>query len=200
MRRMPKKPKVKKPARAAKPRAVNKSAFVRGLPAALSAADVVTAAKKEGFKLSTAQVYTIRANARRAGTKSGAKSGAKAGSKGESKAVKSATPTAATSPSAPATKNRSAFIRSMPGNMPAGEVVAKAKAAGLTLTAGLVYAVRSSAKNKGTGGVAALAGKISSPATGNGALEKQFVSLALDLGLSNAEALLARVRARLRDL
>jgi hypothetical protein len=44
---------------------VNKSAFVRSLPASLSAAEVISRAKLKGIKLSAAQVYTIRANARR---------------------------------------------------------------------------------------------------------------------------------------
>jgi UDP-N-acetylenolpyruvoylglucosamine reductase len=44
---------------------VNKSAFVRSLAATLSAADVISRAKTKGIKLSAAQVYTIRANARR---------------------------------------------------------------------------------------------------------------------------------------
>jgi hypothetical protein len=47
--------------------AVNKSAFVRSLPASLSAAEVMSRAKVRGIKLSAAQVYTIRANARRKG-------------------------------------------------------------------------------------------------------------------------------------
>jgi hypothetical protein len=44
---------------------VNKSAFVRSLPSSLSAAEVISRAKTKGIKLSAAQVYTIRANARR---------------------------------------------------------------------------------------------------------------------------------------
>lgn len=44
---------------------VNKSAFVRSLPGSLSAAEVISRAKDKGIKLSAAQVYTIRANARR---------------------------------------------------------------------------------------------------------------------------------------
>jgi hypothetical protein len=44
---------------------VNKSAFVRSLPASLSAAEVIEKGKAKGIKLSAAQVYTIRANARR---------------------------------------------------------------------------------------------------------------------------------------
>lgn len=44
---------------------INKSAFVRSLPASLSAAEVIEKGKAKGIKLSAAQVYTIRANARR---------------------------------------------------------------------------------------------------------------------------------------
>jgi len=45
--------------------AVNKSAFVRSLPVTLSAAEVIQEGKSKGIKLTAAQVYTIRANARR---------------------------------------------------------------------------------------------------------------------------------------
>jgi hypothetical protein len=45
----------------------NKSAFVRSLPGSLSAAEVIEKGKTKGIKLSAAQVYTIRANARRKG-------------------------------------------------------------------------------------------------------------------------------------
>ena len=45
--------------------------------------------------------------------------------------------------------NKSAFIRSQPASLKAAEVVAAAKAKGLTITEGLVYAVRSGDKSKG---------------------------------------------------
>jgi hypothetical protein len=51
----------------AKGSAVNKSAFVRSLPGTLSAAEVIARGKTKGIRLSAAQVYTIRANARRKG-------------------------------------------------------------------------------------------------------------------------------------
>lgn len=44
---------------------INKSAFVRSLPGSMSAAEVIEKGKVKGIKLSAAQVYTIRANARR---------------------------------------------------------------------------------------------------------------------------------------
>jgi hypothetical protein len=188
MRAMPKKAKAKP---TPKPRTINKSAFVRGLSEDLSAADVVTAAKKQGFKLSTAQVYTIRANARRASTK---KQGPKA-------SLAAGVHTGGSSASnAGSSSNKSAFIRSLPTSMPAGEVVAKAKAAGLTLSAGLVYAVRSNVKSKGGVREVSVGTRGTRAATPSGSLEKQFISLALDLGLSTAEALLGRVRARLKDI
>jgi hypothetical protein len=49
---------------------VNKSAFVRSLPATLSAAEVIARGKAKAIRLSAAQVYTIRANARRKRPKS----------------------------------------------------------------------------------------------------------------------------------
>jgi len=47
------------------------------------------------------------------------------------------------------TPNKSAFIRSLPTDMPAVDVVAKAKAANLKLTPAFVYAIRSKSRNKG---------------------------------------------------
>ena len=44
---------------------VNKSAWIRNQPSALSAKDVVSKAKAEGIKLSLAQVYTARSTAKR---------------------------------------------------------------------------------------------------------------------------------------
>jgi hypothetical protein len=69
----------------------NKSAFVRSLPSSLSAAEVIEKGKAKGIKLSAAQVYTIRANARRKGpetdterllTRVGARQDGKAGKGG----------------------------------------------------------------------------------------------------------------------
>jgi len=47
--------------------------------------------------------------------------------------------------------NKSAFIRSLPADMPAADVVAKAKAANLKLTPAFVYAIRSKSRTKGKG-------------------------------------------------
>lgn len=99
---------------------------------------------------------------------------------------------------AKSTANKSEFIRQLPNDLPAAEVVKRAKAAGLTLNAGLVYAVRSNERHKpGTAGAKAKGASAASTRAGLAGQEAQFVNLALDLGLARAEALLASVRKRL---
>jgi hypothetical protein len=97
------------------------------------------------------------------------------------------------------TANKSEFIRKLPNDLPAAEVVKRAKAAGITLNAGLVYAVRSNERHK----TDSKAGTPRAVAASSGSLrtqEAQFVNLALDLGLARAEGLLASLRQRLLSL
>jgi len=54
---------------------VNKSAWIRSQPPALSAKEVVEKAKSESITLSLAQVYTARSTAKRAGQGAGRRSG-----------------------------------------------------------------------------------------------------------------------------
>lgn len=75
---------------------INKSAFVRSLPATLSAADVVKAAKAKGIILSDKYVHTIRYNA---------KTTSKKKSPSASPAAAAAAPTAAAA-AAPAAPKR----------------------------------------------------------------------------------------------
>lgn len=102
--------------------------------------------------------------------------------------------------------NKSEFVRNMPEGMSAAEVVAKAKAEGMDLTPGHVYTIRAAAKRKGApaaGGRRGRPARASSDAgraPASGSAEQQFIGLALDLGLSRAEALLSRIRAGVRDL
>jgi hypothetical protein len=72
----------------AKASAVNKSAFVRGLPGTLSAAEVIARGKTKGIRLSAAQVYTIRANARRKGPSATKTNGRTARAKSSARSVK----------------------------------------------------------------------------------------------------------------
>lgn len=94
--------------------------------------------------------------------------------------------------------NKSAFIRSLPRSMPASEVVTKGKAAGLTFSDRYVYAIRSKAPKVGRPkGSKNKPGP--KPSGGNGTAEAQFIDAALNLGLSKAEAILARVRSAIRS-
>ncbi|HEX7478267.1 MAG TPA: hypothetical protein VF331_10710 [Polyangiales bacterium] len=101
-------------------------------------------------------------------------------------------------PTAPKT-NKSAWIRSQPATTSAKDLVKQGKAAGIKLSVAQVYTARANAKKKG-----APAGKpgpkpkvVTATASGH---DQHFVSLVLDLGLSKAEALLQRIRDRVREL
>jgi hypothetical protein len=50
-------------------RKINKSAWIREQPSTMPAADVVSKAKQAGIKLSIAQVYTTRSEAKRKGAR-----------------------------------------------------------------------------------------------------------------------------------
>jgi len=94
-------------------------------------------------------------------------------------------------------QSKTAFVLSLPHNMPAKEVVAKAKAAGLTITAGYAYEIRSAANRKGKKGKLAGATR---RANGGGSSESTFRSLVVDLGLARARSLLSEVERRLGDV
>ena len=64
---------------------------------------------------------------------------------------------------AKSTANKSEFIRQLPNDLPAAEVVKRAKAAGLTLNAGLVYAVRSNERHKPGAAGRRLRGRLQAP-------------------------------------
>jgi hypothetical protein len=107
----------------------------------------------------------------------------------------------------PAKVNKSAFIRKLPEEMSAEEVVQKAAEAGLTVTKAYVYTIRStskrSAKARADGsvvgrrrgrppGVAGAAGPVE--------LERAFAKLAVELGLAKAQGILDRLRSRIHNL
>jgi hypothetical protein len=95
--------------------------------------------------------------------------------------------------------NKSEFVRRQPTSLSAAEVVAKAKAAGIALTAGHVYTIRAANKRKsgatkaGSGRRPASLGRPSAAST----REREFVALVLELGLAQSEAMLARIRSRI---
>lgn len=99
--------------------------------------------------------------------------------------------------------SKTAFVLSLPLDMPAKDVIAKGKAQGLKLTEAYIYSIRSKAKGR-VGKPAARRGRppkaqsLAGARGGNG-IERQFLNLALDLGLSRAENLLSNLRSRVKN-
>lgn len=173
----------------------SKTNFVMGLPRDLSAKDVVKQAKAQGIVISEAHVYKIRSTNKdkaRPGRKT--KVPARTGRKSGASAAK-----ASGSESAEGMSKRD-FVLSFDVGTPAAEVLAKAKAAGISLSKAYLYTIRSGAgatRSAKTGRTAK-----ASPVRGrnaNASLEAQLIDAALDMGLSRATALLERVRSKLKE-
>jgi hypothetical protein len=111
----------------------------------------------------------------------------------------------------PAKPTKASFVRAIPTSVPAKEVVAKAKAAGMTLSEKHVYVIRSDAKKrsakkkagggsaKGNAGHSTLAAK-SVASSGGGANETNFRKLVLALGIPKSRSLVTDVERRLNQL
>lgn len=70
--------------------------------------------------------------------------------------------------------NKSAWIRDQPADMSAAEIVAKAKAAKITVTTGQVYTARSAGKTLKNGGGASAKPTKAKPAKASGGLEPEL--------------------------
>jgi hypothetical protein len=162
----------------AKKTALSKSDFIRAQPANLSAAEVVAKAKAEGIKLDRVLVYKVRIRAKGGATAKKA-SGPKKG--GTSKA---------------------AFVRGLPSDTPAKEVVAKAKALGLSLSVNYVYNIRGAAKTsaKNRRATTRSAAAVSRPIAGSTAAESLLKAVAAEVGLGRAIEVLSGEHARVRAL
>ena len=98
--------------------------------------------------------------------------------------------------------NKSKFVRQFPESVSRGEVVAKAKAAGIELTEAYVSSIRSAARSRKANAVKRGPGRPKATApkaprkTGASDTDQQFLSLVLELGVRRSEDLLARVKTR----
>jgi hypothetical protein len=104
---------------------------------------------------------------------------------------------------APAAKiNKSAFVRSLPRSMPAKEVVAKAKAQGITISVPLVYIARAQAKKKtgkrGPGRPRKNAAIAASTSVSTAGVEGLLRAAAAEIGLSRAIEILNEQRESVR--
>jgi lambda repressor-like predicted transcriptional regulator len=167
-------PKQKKSA--AKP---NKSAFVRSLAFDTPSADVIARAKAKGMTLTRNDVHAIRAIARRKSDPGKTSTKSKKSKRGGA-------------------INKSAFVRSLGSDLSAADVIAEAKAKGITLSAAQVYTIRANARRKGeVGGARAKPAAVSGrAASSGGTTEAAFVRIALELGLIRAESILGSLRNR----
>jgi len=172
---------------------------VREQPQTTSAAEGVEKSKAAGSTLDASLAGKVR---RRAPTD------------GHAKTARSARRTS-TAPSPRSTKpvqSKAEFVRTLPSSTPAKEVVAKAKAAGVSLTENHVYSVRSvdkRAKKKGAAkgnapkpaviAAAVVIGSASAPKVSTTA-EMLLKAVGAEIGLGNAIAVLQSERARVREL
>jgi hypothetical protein len=172
-----------KKAAAGKP---NKSAFVRSLAFDMPSADVIARAKTQGMKLTRNDVHAIRAIARRKTkqpkqTRAWGNNARAAGGSGV---------------------NKSEFVRSLPGTLSAAEVITRGKSKGIRLSAAQIYTIRANARRKGSKksterSSARTKDSVRGARVGRGdSRESDFITAALDLGLTKAEGLISALRAK----
>jgi hypothetical protein len=175
-----------KTAAAGKP---NKSAFVRSLAFDMPSADVIARAKTQGMKLTRNDVHAIRAIARRK-TK-------------QPKQTRQTRPSGNARAAGGSGVNKSEFVRSLPGTLSAAEVISRGKSKGIRLSAAQIYTIRANARRKGskkplerstTRTRDLVRGTRSG--RGNDSRESDFITAALDLGLTKAEGLISALRAK----
>lgn len=161
-----------------------KSDVIRSMPNA-SATDIIKKARSLGLKLTANHVYAVRAIDKRRG-KPGRLSKSNPG------------PAQSARPRNPSSKT--AFIRGFTSDTPAAKVVDAGKKAGIKLSKEYVYRVRALAKPQGGGPGRRSLGRIPAAAIGATTGEEQrFATLAMEIGLVRATALLQRVRQKLLE-
>lgn len=90
--------------------------------------------------------------------------------------------------------SKAEFVRGLPQNMPAKQVVEKAKEAGLKLTTAYVYVIRSQAR---TGGKKSSANGAPRPSKD---AEAKLIAAASEIGLSRSIEVLTREKERVMRL
>jgi hypothetical protein len=160
-------------------RAMTKSDVIRSMPNA-SAGDIIKKAKSLGLALTANHVYAVRAIDKRRGKP------ARLGGGGG----------VATGRASKRSASKTDFIRGFASDTPAAHVVEAAKRAGVKISKAYVYRVRA---------LRTPAQSQSSPSRGgtnrpaNPRSERRLTTLAIEIGLLRASALLDRVRARVGD-
>jgi hypothetical protein len=161
-----------------------KASFVTTQPADATAKQVVEKAAAEGIKISENYVYRVRASKPRAAKRKNASAPKRA-----KRSARAGTKTA--------------FVLGLARDLPASEVITRAKAAGFTLSSAHVYAIRSTARSKATGparGASKRRSAAGSAAPNVQSNEREFVRVAAALGTARAHQLLSRLNAQIQNL
>jgi hypothetical protein len=154
-----------------------KSDVIRSMPNA-AAADIIRKAKSLGLKLTANHVYAVRAIDKRRGRPARSQVGSELNGRAQNGKPRSKTD----------------FIRGFAKEMPAAKVVAEARRAGVKITKEYVYRVRALSKPS-----SAREGRGFTRGARNAGSEQRLTSLALEIGLLRASALLDGLRARLAN-
>jgi hypothetical protein len=170
----------------------SKSDFIRSQPTTMPVAEIVEKAKAQGLKFDASLVYKVR---HRPGAKGKTKTSA------TRKAL-----TAMNGASKKPTPSKADFVRSLPSSTPAKQVVAKARAAGVSISETHVYGVRTA--DKAAKKKKAAKKTTSKPAVRNGGRSSTAVSsaeellraVAAEIGLGRAIELLQGERARVHSI
>jgi hypothetical protein len=173
-----------------------KSDVIRSMPNA-SATDIIKKARSLGLKLTANHVYAVRAIDKRRGKPGRLSTGRSSTGRLSKGAAAPAQSAKARNPS-----SKTAFIRGFTSDTPAAKVVDAGKKAGIKLSKEYVYRVRALAKphNGHNGGGRRSFGRIPAAAIGATTGEEQrFATLAMEIGLVRATALLQRVRQKLLE-
>jgi hypothetical protein len=174
-----------------------KTLFVLSQPSDMPAADVVQSAARQGIRVTTALVHTIRSR-----------------HKGRSAPKDSLNPAASQAAGVPrgshasnhSYASASAFVREQALNRPVKEVVEAARKVGLKVTANLVRIVRHKMRKAANGGPALGPGirRGRPPASDRhvllGTAEAQFRQLVFELGVNRAKNLVSEVDQAVRRL
>ncbi len=171
------------------------SAFIREQPATMSASEIVEKGKSLGFKFDVSLVHKARNRAVPKGARAKtARVAARSGSTDANQPV----------------ETKADFVRKLPPGTPAKEVVAQAKAAGMSISETYIYGLRAAAKtskkrastgNRPSRPAAATPAIVqrSSPAPkGHGKAEDLLKAVAAEIGLGSAIEILQSERARVR--
>ena len=119
--------------KSAKKSGPSKAEFVRAQPRTMPAKDVVDKAKAEGIALTDSYVYKLRSSKKpKAAGKAGKTAGKRRGRK-------------------PGSGSKTAFVLSLPLDLPAADVVKKAADKGIKISDKYVYTIRSSKRRRSAG-------------------------------------------------